>query len=172
MKGTTIGRSSALAIVAASLAAAGVLWAQPDRSMHMGGTPDHIMIVPDELSWSPAPNSLPPGAQIAILEGDPTRAGPLTFRVKVPAGYEIPAHHHPQIEHVTVISGKFFMGTGDKLDRQRATALPPGGFAVMAIGTRHFAFADEETVVQIHGIGPWGITYVDPAMDPRNKDDR
>jgi hypothetical protein len=134
-----------------------------------GMAPDHVMLAPADLQWTDAPPSLPPGAKIAVLEGDPASAGPFTFRIKVPAGYRIPAHFHPQIEHVTVISGAFNMGTGDKLDTTKGKALPPGGFAVMQIGTRHFAWADVETVVQVHGVGPWGITYVDPATDPRNK---
>ena len=97
------------------------------------------------------------------------QATPFTFRLKLPADYKIPAHWHPAIEHVTVISGTFNMGTGDKLDATKTKALSAGSVAIMPPKTNHFAWTKEETVVQVHGVGPWGITYVDPADDPRKK---
>lgn len=129
---------------------------------------DHVMIVPADLKWSPVP-SLPAGAQIAVIEGPPSNAGPITARIKFPANYRLPAHTHPVIEHVTVLSGTFHMGAGDKLDTTKTKALTQGAFAIMQPGTRHFAWTAEETIVQIHSVGPWGITYVDPADDPRKK---
>lgn len=129
---------------------------------------DHVMIAPSGIKWSPVP-SLPAGAQITILEGPLDRAGPITARIKFPANYRLPAHTHPAIEHVTVLSGTFHMGTGDKLDMEKTTPLTPGAFAIMQVGTRHFAWTAEETIVQIHSVGPWGITYVNPADDPRKK---
>ena len=96
-------------------------------------------------------------------------AKPFTVRLKLPANYRIPAHSHPAIEHVTVISGKFNMGTGDKLDDSKTTALLPGSVAIMQVGTNHFAWTSEETIVQLHGIGPWDVKYVNPADDPRKK---
>lgn len=164
-------RAFGAALVATPLIAVAALLAQPERDMprERQMEPDHIMLTPKELQWQPGPDSLPPGAQIAVLEGNPTSSGPFTFRLRVPAGYQIPAHYHPQIEHVTVISGSFYMGTGDRLDTSRGKALTPGSFAVMQIGTRHYAWTDQEAIVQIHGIGPWGITYVDPTTDPRNR---
>lgn len=132
---------------------------------HAGG---HMMIVPAELKWAAIP-SLPPGAEIAVIEGPLTEAKPITARIRFPANYKLPAHHHPVIEHVTVLSGTFNMGAGDKLDTSKTKALAPGGFAIMPPGTAHFAWTAEETVVQVHSVGPWGITYVDPADDPRKK---
>lgn len=129
--------------------------------------PSHIMISPAELQWSDAPPSLPPGAKVAVLEGDPSQAGAFTMRLKLPAGYKVPPHWHPADEHVTVISGGFFMGMGEKFNEKAATQLPVGGFAMMATGTRHFAFTREGATVQLHGTGPWGINYVNPADDPR-----
>ena len=132
---------------------------------HAGG---HSMVNPSDLKWAPVP-SLPAGAQIAIIQGPMNEAKPFTIRLKLPANYRIPAHSHPAIEHVTVISGKFNMGTGDTLDDSKTTALLPGSVAIMQIGTNHFAWTSEETVVQLHGIGPWDVKYVNPADDPRKK---
>jgi quercetin dioxygenase-like cupin family protein len=89
------------------------------------------------------------------------------MRLRFPAGYRIPAHSHPAIEHITVLSGVFGIGMGDELDISRGQAMPAGSFVVMPVGHNHFAWTEAETVVQLHGIGPWGITYVDPADDPR-----
>lgn len=130
--------------------------------------PHHVMIAPGEMKWVPVP-SLPAGAEIAILEGPLDRAGPITARIKFPANYRLPAHTHPAIEHVTVLSGTFHMGLGDKLDTAKTTPLKVGAFAIMQPGTRHFAWTAEETIVQIHSVGPWGVTYVNPADDPRKK---
>lgn len=128
----------------------------------------HVMVLPGDLKWADVP-SVPPGAKIAVIEGPMNEAVPFTARLKFPANYNLPAHWHPAIEHVTVISGTFHMGTGDKLDRSRTTALTAGAMAIMQVGTRHFAWTNEETVVQIHGVGPWGINYVNPDDDPRKK---
>ncbi len=129
---------------------------------------DHVMVVPAELKWSPVP-SLPAGAEIAVIEGPLSNEGPITARIKFPANYRLPAHTHPVIEHVTVLSGTFHMGAGDRLDTTKTKALTPGAFAIMQPGTRHFAWTAEETIVQIHSVGPWGINYVNPADDPRKK---
>ncbi|MEX1140423.1 MAG: cupin domain-containing protein [Bacteroidota bacterium] len=128
---------------------------------------DHIMVVPADLTWKDGPASLPKGAKSAVIEGDPSKDGPFTLRLNLPANYKVPPHWHPAIEHVTVISGSFYMGLGEMFDESKATKLPAGGFAVMAIGTRHFAFTKEESIVQLHGVGPWAINYVNPKDDPR-----
>lgn len=128
----------------------------------------HAMVQPADLKWADVP-SVPPGAKLAVIEGPMSEAVPFTARLKFPANYNLPAHWHPAVERVTVISGTFHMGAGDKLDRSRTTALPAGAMAIMQVGTRHFAWTNEETVVQIHGVGPWGISYVNPDDDPRKK---
>ena len=130
---------------------------------------DHIMVVPTDIIWKDGPASLPKGAKSAVVEGDPSKAGPFTMQIQLPANYKISPHWHPAIEHVTVLDGSFYMGTGEVFNESKATKLPVGGFAVMAIGTRHFAFTKEKATVQLHGIGPWGINYVNPADDPRTK---
>lgn len=140
----------------ASFAAAG--WA------HDG----HRMVTPDQLKWSDVP-SLPPGAQLAVIEGPMNQAVPFTVRLRFPAGYRIPPHYHPAVERVTVLSGTFHMGLGEKFDAKKAQALQPGGIGIMQPKTPHFAWTTGETIVQLHGTGPWGITYLNPAEDPRKQ---
>jgi uncharacterized RmlC-like cupin family protein len=127
---------------------------------------EHQMIKSTDLTWSDVP-SLPPGAKIAVIEGKLGEAQAFTFRLTFPANYKIPAHWHPAVERVTVLSGTFHMGTGDKLDETKTMPLTAGSIAIMQPKTNHFAWTKEETVV--HGIGPWGITYVNEADDPRTK---
>jgi len=129
---------------------------------------DHIMVMPEDLKWADVP-SLPPGAKIAVIEGPMNEAVPFTVRLKLPADYKVPAHWHPAIEHVTVISGTFNMGTGDKLDQSKTTPLSVGSVAIMQPKTSHFAWTKEETIIQAHGVGPWAVNYVNPADDPRTK---
>ena len=132
------------------------------------GHAEHLMVAPKDLTWADVP-SLPPGAKIAVIEGPMNEAKPFTVRLKLPANYKIPAHSHPAIEHVTVISGTFNMGTGDKLDRKQTKALSVGSIAIVQPKTNHFGWTKAETIVQLHGVGPWGVTYVNPADDPRKK---
>jgi Domain of unknown function (DUF4437) len=122
---------------------------------------------PDELTWRDGLPSLPPGAQFAVLEGDPAKAGPFVFRVKVPDGYRIPPHTHPKPERVTVISGTFYLGMGATFDRAKGQELPAGTYGTWPPGMKHFVWVKGETVVQFHGDGPWAINYVNPADDPR-----
>jgi quercetin dioxygenase-like cupin family protein len=128
----------------------------------------HVMVTPNDLKWTDVP-SLPPGAKLAVIEGPLNQAVPITFRLKLPANYQVAPHWHPGIEHVTVLSGTFNMGVGDKLDRGKSMALTAGSVAIMQPKTTHYAWTAGETIVQVHGIGPWGITYVNPTDDPRKK---
>lgn len=134
--------------------------------------PHAIVAVPNSIEWSPAPAALPPGAQLAVLEGDPSKPGAFTMRLSMPAGYRIPPHFHPVTEHVTVITGTFYVGMGDAFDASKASELPAGTFAALEPGVRHFAFTRDVAVIQLHGVGPWGLTYVNPADDPRNRASR
>lgn len=129
---------------------------------------EHHAVSPSDIKWVEGPASLPPGAKLALLEGDPKKEGPFTMRLKVPDGYKISPHTHPAIEHVTVISGTAYFGMGEKFDQSAARELPAGGFIFMPAGMKHFAWMKGETVVQVHGVGPWQIVYVNPADDPRN----
>ena len=128
----------------------------------------HQMIHPSDLKWVDLP-SLPTGAKIAIIEGPMNKAMPFTVRIQFPANYNLPAHWHPAIERVTVLSGTLHMGMGDKLDRQKTQPLGPGGVMIIQPKTNHFAWTKEEAVVQLNGTGPWGITYVNLADDPRKQ---
>lgn len=130
---------------------------------------EHGLIQPSEVKWGAAPASVPPGAQGAVLQGDPAKAGPFTLRLKLPDGYRIPPHYHPAIEHITVIQGTFVLGIGEKVNIAAERPLSAGSFAFMPAGMRHFVRAQGETIVQLHGTGPWGITYVNPSDDPRKK---
>lgn len=132
-------------------------------------TPAHVMENLATAKWGPAPPMLPPGAQIAVLEGDPTKAVPFTVRLKFPANYDIPAHSHPGDEHVTVVSGELFMGMGNKLDRKAGMALGVGGFALMPANSNHFAYTKSETAIVLYGQGPVDFKYVNTADDPRTK---
>lgn len=126
------------------------------------------MIKPDDFKWTDVP-SLPPGAKAALIEGPMNEAVPFTLRLRLPPNYQIPPHWHPAVERVTVMSGTFHMGAGEKFDRARTMALTPGSIAIMQPKTPHFAWTKEETVVQLHGMGPWAVNYVNPADDPRKK---
>jgi hypothetical protein len=131
---------------------------------------DHVMVTPDQIKWGPAPPALPPGAQMALLDGDPSQAGsPFVIRAKLPNGYKVPPHWHPTDESVTVLQGTFMMGLGEKLDPAAAHAMTAGSFSRMPKEVRHFAWAKGETVIQVHGIGPFEVHYVNAADDPRNK---
>lgn len=133
------------------------------------GNPHAIVVTPNVIQWGPAPDILPQGAQAAVLEGDPSKPGPFTLRLLLPANYRIPPHYHPVTEHVTVIEGTFSVGMGDTFDASMATELPVGTFAALEPGVRHFALTKGRAVIQLHGVGPWGLVYVDPADDPRKK---
>ena len=121
-----------------------------------------------EIKWKDGPASLPAGAKFAVLEGDPAKEGFFTMRLWLPDGFKIPPHWHPKVEHVTVISGTFNLGMGEKFDQSITRELTAGTFGYWAAGMRHFAWAKGETVIQLHGIGPWMITYVNASDDPRN----
>lgn len=122
-----------------------------------------------ELKWASGPGSLPAGAQFVVLEGDPSKDGLFTMRVRLPDGFRIPPHYHSGVEHVTVLSGTFNVGVGDRFDQTATKAMPAGTFGYWPPPMRHFAWAQGETVLQLHGMGPWTVTYVNPADDPRRK---
>ncbi|HEV8365976.1 MAG TPA: cupin domain-containing protein [Gemmatimonadaceae bacterium] len=140
------------------------------ESQSKPGAEQHAVIaLPGKITWAPAPPILPRGADLAVVEGDPSVAAAFTMRLRMPDGYKIPAHFHPFVEHVTVIQGTFRVGMGDKFDATTLADLPVGTFAALAPGVRHFAQAKGETVIQLHGIGPWSLTYVNSADDPRKQ---
>lgn len=128
----------------------------------------HVIVSADQIVWGPTPPGLPPGGQAAVLDGDPSKAGmPFTIRVKLPDGYTVPPHWHPSDENLLVLSGTLMVGQSETLDPAKAQPLTAGSYAKMPKEMRHFAMAKGETTFQVYGIGPFGITYVNPADDPR-----
>jgi hypothetical protein len=156
-----MGNSLMLALLASVLLCAGAAMpVQADDSRHQ-------VVDPDALQWNPVA-SLPPGAELAVIEGPMNEAVPFTVRLRFPPNYRLPAHWHPVVERVTVLSGVFHMGLGDRLDTSRGMALGPGGMMLLQPKTHHYAWTGEAaTTIQLHGTGPWQIHYVDPADDPR-----
>ena len=146
-----------------------LLPAQETSHAKMPASPTAIVVLPDAVTWGPAPAALPPGATAAVLEGNPGKPGAFTMRLRMPNGYKIPPHFHPVMEHVTVLSGAFKVGMGDRFDEGQMKMLPAGSFGALPPKMHHYAMANGETVLQLHGIGPWRITYVDKADDPRTK---
>jgi quercetin dioxygenase-like cupin family protein len=119
-----------------------------------------------KLKWVDVPPVLPRGAKMALLDGDPGQAGPYTLRVKMPANYRIPAHWHTQAENLTVLSGGFYYGLGDKLDLKQAHELKTGDFHHVPGKTHHYAFTRKPTLMQVHSEGPFDMHYVNPADNP------
>jgi hypothetical protein len=155
-------------LIAASLAL--VASAATAQQTAQSGEKSHaIVAIPDAIKWVSAPPSLPAGARLAVLEGNPAEPGPFTMRLEMPSDYRIAPHYHPVIEHVTVITGEFYVGMGETFDASKANALPTGTFAALAPGMRHFALTKSRTIIQLHGVGPWSLVYVNAADDPRNK---
>jgi len=127
----------------------------------------HVLVPADKVQWGPAPPVLPAGAQISVLEGNPSEKGPVTLRLKFPANYNIPPHWHSMTERVTVLTGALHVGMGDVLDRHASQTLDPGGFVSLPANMHHFAWTAGPTVVQISLEGPFDIVYVNPSDDPQ-----
>ena len=127
------------------------------------------LTVPGTVQWQAGPASLQPGAKMCILEGDPSKEGVFTMRLWMPDGFVVAPHWHSQIEHVTVISGTLNIGMGERFDKTATRAMPAGSFGFWPIGMRHYGWMSGETILQLHGRGPWTVTYVNPADDPRKK---
>ena len=121
----------------------------------------------ENLKWGAAPPVLPEGAKIAVLAGDPAAAGLITLRLKLPAGYKIPAHWHPNDEQVTVLAGTFNVGMGDKLDQSKGKEFSVGGFTLLPAQKNHFVWTKTGATVQLNLLGPFAMTYANPADDPR-----
>jgi quercetin dioxygenase-like cupin family protein len=130
---------------------------------------EHTVVTPEEMNWRAGPASLPPGAESVVLYGDPSKKGLFALRLKLPKGYHIPPHTHPQPEIVTVISGGARLGMGETADEAKTQTLGNGSFISMSPGTAHYVYVDEETTVQLNSIGPWEVKYIDPKNDPRQK---
>jgi hypothetical protein len=126
----------------------------------------HIIVEPGDIDWQPAPPIIPTGVMMAVLAGDLAKEGPFIFRLKVPDGFQVAPHFHPGIENVTVISGTFRLGMGETFDESALRDLDAGSLVVIPPESPHFVRVEGETEIQVHGIGPWALTYVNPADDP------
>ena len=124
---------------------------------------------PAELKWMDGPPGLPAGAQFAVIKGDPGKAGAFTIGIKMPANYSVPAHWHPTDEHVSVVSGKLAYGMSDRMNRTAAQGLGAGENVVMKAKMNHWVLTAEGAQVEVSAMGPFKITYVNPADDPRPK---
>jgi len=135
-----------------------------------GHSADKNVFTPDSVPYGPVPAFIAPGAQLAVLEGNPMAAsGDYTIRLKMPDGYRIAPHWHPKRENVTVISGTFKVGMGDHFDETSMGTFPAGSFAFLDPDMHHYAMAKGEVVVQVHGAAPVQFNYVNPADDPSVK---
>ena len=157
-------KASKAVFVPASFAFASLVVPAQGAETHAG----HVFVVPKDLKWVDV-LSLPKGAKAAVIEGPMSEAGPFMIRMKFPANYKVPVHWHNNIEHVTTISGTLNMGIGDKFDRTKTKPLSAGHVSIMQPKTNHFVWTKQETIAHIHSMGPWKVTYVNPADDPRKK---
>ncbi len=149
-------------VVALSVVAIAMFAVQPSEAQNA--------FTPDQVKYGPVPPSLPPGAQLAVLEGDPMAAsGDFTVRLKMPDGYKIAPHTHPNRENVTVLSGTIKVGMGDQFDASKMMSFGAGSFAYLDPSMHHYAAASGETVIQIHGMSPLKVNYINPADDPSMK---
>jgi mannose-6-phosphate isomerase-like protein (cupin superfamily) len=152
----------ALALAVATFSAAVLFVAQP---MHAQNA-----FTPDQVKFGPAPAFLPPGAQLAVLEGDPmASSGDFTIRLKMPDGYKVAPHTHPNRENVSVLSGTLKVGMGDQFDAGKMMSFGAGSFAYLDPSMHHYAMASGDTVIQIHGMSPVKFNYINPADDPSGK---
>ena len=128
--------------------------------------PHGVIVAPSDVKWRP----LRPGAEIAVVSGNPDAAGePFVMRMRYTGTVRVPPHWHPTDEHITVLSGTFMLGMGERVNESSATALAAGAYAFAPAKMPHFAWSKGDTVVQVHGIGPFAINYVNPADNPTSQ---
>ena len=126
----------------------------------------HVMVAPTGLKWGDPPPSLPAGAKLAVVQGDPSQPGPFVVRVQMPAGYKIAPHWHPGVENVTVLAGTVALGMGETFDESKMTTASVGAYASLPAEMRHYFMAKTAASIQVHGQGPLVVNYVNPADDP------
>jgi quercetin dioxygenase-like cupin family protein len=153
-------RTKLLPLVTCALLALASLAAADTASEH------HVLAGGAAVKWGPPPPVFPKGAQFAVIDGDPAAKELVTVRFKMPAGYKIPPHWHPTDEHITVLAGTLGIGMGDTLDTEHGQTLKAGGYAVAPANVHHYAWTTDGATIQVHMIGPFAITYVNPADDP------
>lgn len=120
-----------------------------------------------DLRWQSAPPSLPKGAEMTVLHGDPNQPGPFVVRFKTPGDYRIPPHYHSRAETLTILSGRLYLGGGAEFDPTKAHTMDVGAFHYLPARSPHFVFTKGPVVVELHGEGPFDIVYINAADDPR-----
>ena len=158
---TSIKTTNAVLLVGA------ILGSLAGSALAQGASESEGFVNPKDIKWGAAPPSVPKGAKIAVLQGDPGKPGPFVIRLMVPPGYKIPPHWHTQDESLTVISGTFSFGTGDKVETSKAHTLTAGAFHYLSGKDHHYLVAKSQAVIQINGNGPFDVTYVNPDDDPQ-----
>jgi quercetin dioxygenase-like cupin family protein len=148
-------RALLLSVVAITFAAAATATAQAPAAK--------------KLVWGPAPDALPAGAKVAVVDGDPGKAGPFTIQLSMPSRYRIAPHSHPTDEHVKVLRGTIMMGSGNEWSAKGMHALKAGASDSIRAGTNHFVQAQGPTIIEVHSTGPFVVNYVNQADDPRTK---
>jgi hypothetical protein len=143
--------------------------AQQPRGTSGAMKPAAVMVLPSEARWSPAPPSLPAGAEITVLEGDPTQSGPFTLQLRVPDGYKVAPHWHPTDERLTLVKGTLMMGMGDKWMDDDMKEMTPGAFVLLPNHSPHYVQAKGEAILQVQATGPFDLTYINASDDPRKK---
>jgi quercetin dioxygenase-like cupin family protein len=152
-----------LILFTATLASAQMTMRDMDK-----GPEHHMTYTNSDIEWKKSP-ALEPELRVSVLEGNPAESGVFTLRIKIPDGGYISPHWHPNVERVTVLSGNFLLGKGEKMDKNKADRLEPGSYTSMPPGMRHFAVAEGETIIQLTSVGPWVINYINPDDDPRKR---
>jgi quercetin dioxygenase-like cupin family protein len=156
-------------MVALSMTLTSLCLAQTGQEKKSGAAPEnrshHSVITPEAVNWSP----FIPGAEIAVISGDPAKPGPFVIRIKHHAGLKVPPHWHPTDEHITIITGKAVFGMGEKFDPAAGEEITAGSYVFAPKKMAHFIYAKEETIAQVHGIGPFQVFWVNPADDPTKK---
>jgi hypothetical protein len=146
-----------------------VLLVAAGAALAQGTASQHVLVEGKELKWGAPPPIFEQSAKFTVVSGDPGKAGLYVVRLDMPAGYKIMPHWHPTDEHVTVLSGTFALGMGEKFEESKMKALQANGYALLPAEMRHYAMAKSRAVVQVHGMGPFQLTYVNPADDPSKR---
>jgi hypothetical protein len=135
--------------------------------LHARARPEAVAVTPSEMKWEAQGGLTMPGMEQVNLVGDPSKPGPYTLRLKFPAGYKLAPHTHPDYREVTILSGTWYTGYGEKFDEAALKALPAGSFYTEPANVAHFVEVREPVTIQVKGTGPSGRVLVRPAGSPK-----
>ncbi|MDQ5856684.1 MAG: cupin domain-containing protein [Acidobacteriota bacterium] len=158
-----------ISLVLLVICSVGALSAHEQKKGAAKKMPAHVMVTPGDIRWVDAPPSMPPGAKVAVLEGDPSKPEYFAMRIKAPGGYKFMPHWHPNVERFTVLSGTFHLGLGDTFTETGAQAMTAGSYATLQPKVHHYGWTEGETELHLTTLGPWKRVYVNPADDPSKK---